>query len=177
MAVFPRFTRCAAALLACAAGAALAQSPASPTVPKALETGVSDPPAFVLHAKGVQVYDCKAAPNSDKFAWVLREPVADLSDSRGAHVGRHYAGPTWEAEDGSKAVGTIRARADAPDGKSIAWLLATARSSGAGMFDKVNLVQRINTVGGSAPAACVASEAGKETRVDYTADYVFYKAK
>ena len=40
----------------------------------------------------------------------------------------------------------------------------------------VTYIQRLNTVGGTAPtAACNAGVAGKKETVKYQADYVFYK--
>jgi hypothetical protein len=38
---------------------------------------------------------------------VLKAPDADLFDEGGRRIGRHFAGPTWEAsDDGSKVIGT-----------------------------------------------------------------------
>jgi hypothetical protein len=41
----------------------------------------------------------------------------------------------------------------------------------------VTFIQRLNTVGGVAPAtpACAAANAGARTTVPYSADYVFFK--
>ena len=42
---------------------------------------------------------------------------------------------------------------------------------------RTTFIQRINTVGGLAPeTGCGASTLNTETRVDYQADYVFWKA-
>ena len=69
-----------------------------------------------------------------------------------ARIGRHYAGPHWEALDGSKIAGTVKERADAPLADAIPWLLLTAKSVGPeGSFSKVTSIQRVNTVGGVAP--------------------------
>jgi hypothetical protein len=35
-------------------------------------------------------------------------------NGQGKRIGGHYAGPTWEANDGSKVVGEVLQRADAP---------------------------------------------------------------
>ena len=62
--------------------------------------------------------------------------------------------PTWEALDGSRLTGARVASAAAPDGKSIPWLLLRSTSSvGPGLFGDVTWVQRLDTVGGAAPAA------------------------
>ena len=47
--------------------------------------------------------------------WVFVAPEARLVDANGMLVGHHYAGPTWEAGDGSKVVGTVKAKVDSPD--------------------------------------------------------------
>ena len=109
----------------------------------------------------------------------LRRTEADLFDARGKRVGRHYAGPYWEANDGGKIIGSVKERADAPAVGAIPWLLLDAKRVGAaGVFGDVTSIQRVNTVGGMAPAAgCSGSTAGTVARVDYTADYYFFTAK
>jgi len=50
-------------------------------------------------------------------------------------IGKHYAGPTWESNDGSKVVGEVKARDDGPAPTAIPWLLLSAKStSGNGAF-------------------------------------------
>ena len=83
---------------------------------------------LILVAKGVQIYRCdskKDAPG--RFEWSFQAPEALLRDVGGKSVGRHYAGPTWEADDGSKIVGTVQARVDAPDKAAIPWLMPRRR--------------------------------------------------
>ena len=91
-------------------------------------------------------------------------------------MGKHYAGPTWESDDGSKVVGTVKARADAPAPDAIPWLLLAATESSAdGMLGKVKSIQRTDTRGGKPPAgACAAGEALK---VPYSAAYWFSRAR
>src|SRR6188768_2653338 len=127
-----------------------------------------------LAARGVQIYECKANAAGGQ-AWAFVAPEAELFDAQGRQVGKHYAGPHWEALDGSKIVGTVKTRSDAPDASAIPWLLLDAKSVGAnGRFSKVTSVQRINTAGGLAPATqpCDAKSLGAKSRVSYTADYV-----
>jgi hypothetical protein len=129
-----------------------------------------------LAARGVQIYECRSTPDAQpKTQWVFVAPEAELFDLEGKRVGRHFAGPHWEADDGSRIVGATKARSDAPQAGAIPWLLLAATSEGAeGRFAKVAHVQRINTVGGVAPAsACDAKSLGSVARVPYTADYVF----
>jgi hypothetical protein len=128
-------------------------------------------------ARGVQVYECRAdAAAAGGAKWVFVAPQAELFDAQGASRGTHYAGPHWEAADGSKIVGKLEARADAPQAGAIPWLLLSARSvGGAGRYAGVTSVQRVNTFGGETPARrCDAGSAGVVDRVPYTADYLLY---
>ena len=148
-----------------------------PTVPDNLK--VPDGQIVLLKAlgKGVQIYTCKAKTDDpSKFEWAFKAPEADLFNHKGEKIGKHYGGPTWEANDGSKVVGKVQARADAPDASAIPWLLLSAQShEGSGKFSTVTYLQRVNTVGGKAPTqGCDSSHVGTEARVDYTADYYFY---
>ena len=136
--------------------------------------------ALEADASGVQIYDCKASPNDPtNFEWTLRAPEAELFDLTGKRIGIHYGGPTWESYDGSKVVGDVKARSDAPDPKAIPWLLLTAKSaSGDGVFGRTASIQRAQTVGGKAPKQeCSAALAGNEARVRYTARYYFYEPR
>jgi Protein of unknown function (DUF3455) len=128
-------------------------------------------------AKGVQIYECKAKANDTKqFEWTLKAPEAELFDAQGKKTIKHYGGPTWEALDGSKVVGLVKAKADAPTASAIPWVLLQAKShEGNGSLSKVTYIQRVNTVGGKAPSlACNQSRANTESRENYTADYFFY---
>jgi hypothetical protein len=130
-----------------------------------------------ISARGVQIYECRSTPSGP--AWAFVAPEADLFDSRGANAGKHYAGPHWEAPDGSKIVGAVKARSDAPKADAIPWLLLTSRSVGsAGRYASVTSVQRVNTEGGVTPARqCNAGSLGATERVPYTADYVLLSGR
>jgi hypothetical protein len=67
-------------------------------------------------------------------------------------------------------------RADAPDPSAIPWLLLGAKEhEGGGVFSTVTHVQRLDTVGGVAPAeGCDEAHAGEEAREPYEATYAFY---
>jgi hypothetical protein len=71
---------------------------------------------FKATAEGVQIYVCKAkADEPDRLEWVLKAPDADLFDEQGRRIGRHFAGPTWEAlEDGNNVIGTLIEKTAAP---------------------------------------------------------------
>ena len=123
-----------------------------------------------------------AAPGrtqSRQYEWAFVGPEADLFDVRGSKIGRHYGGPHWEAADGSKVLGAVKERADAPAADAIPWLLLTAKSVGPdGSFSKVTSIQRVNTVGGVAPwAGCSQAAVGTSARIAYTADYYLFTAK
>ena len=156
----------------------LAACASAPTVPAALvpagETAVAR-----IAARGVQIYECRAKAGAPAGAeWAFVAPDAELFDASGYTVGKHYAGPHWEDADGSKLVGSVKARADAPAADAVPWLLLNAKSvGGAGRFAKVTSIQRINTVGGVAPTGgCDTTTLGKPARVPYTADYVLFAA-
>ena len=148
----------------------------APTVdmPAALKPHGGESLALIVPAKGVQIYQCRAKGNqAGAYEWAFVAPDADLFDVNGRKAGRHYAGPLWEATDGSKVSGKLTERADAPRAGAIPWLLLATKSVGPeGSFSRVTSIQRVNTVGGVAPrTGCYQSTAGTTARVPYTADY------
>ena len=152
-----------------------AQRPCPPQVPAAL-----DPPAGVtlaagVAASGVQVYVCSAPKPGEAPAWTLEGPHATLS--RGSEVvGIHFAGPTWQALDGSSVKGAKVASADAPVATAVPWLLLSGAPSGQGTFGQVTHVQRLETAGGKAPGGgCDASHIGQKVLVPYTSSYFMYR--
>ena len=147
-------------------------------VPDALRPATNELLATTVGARGVQVYECRARKDGSGHEWAFVAPDADLLDAQGKTIGRHGAGPYWQAVDGSRVVGTVKARAEAPASGSIPWLLLTTKSSGpVGAFSNVTSIQRVNTVGGIAPATpCTAQLTGTPARVPYTADYRLFIA-
>jgi uncharacterized protein DUF3455 len=159
-------------------------SPRQPTstlnVPDKLKPAVTESLSMIARAKGVQIYECRAKKDQPGgYEWAFVAPEADLFDARGKKIGRHYAGPHWESTDGSKILGAVKERAEAPTSDAIPWLLLTAKSVGPdGSFSKVTSIQRVNTAGGVAPAAgCSQAAAGTPARINYTADYYFFTAR
>jgi hypothetical protein len=149
-------------------------------IPASLRVPANEVLTQKLHAVGVQIYACSAGKDgAARFEWVLKGPDAALSDRAGSRIAKHYAGPTWEARDGSKVTGEVIAHADSPDANAVAWLLLSAKStSGSGMFAAVRFIQRLHTAGGKAPSAgCNQAAAGREVRVPYSAEYWFYGDK
>jgi hypothetical protein len=114
-----------------------------------------------------------------RYEWTLKAPEADLFDETGRKVGKHYAGPTWEALDGSKVVGEVKARDDGPDPKAIPWLLLNAKSnSPTGALSQIKSIQRLQTSEGKAPSTpCDRSTLQQVSRIPYKANYYFYAAK
>lgn len=157
--------------------AACCTRPHEPAVPAALAVPPDQKLLLSANAKGVQIYECRSdKADPTKFTWAFVAPEASLVDARGASIGKHYGGPTWEANDGSSVTGSVVARETAPAAGAIPWLLLSARSTaGSGVLSGTVSIQRIKTAGGNAPAeACDASHAGTVARVPYTAIYRFY---
>ena len=157
---------------ACVPGAAQ-PPPSQPPIPVPAVAGKSVVLVQAL-GTGTQIYICRKTAQG--YAWVLKAPDAALLGSDGSRIGRHYAGPTWEATDGSKVVGKVLASAKSPG--NVPWLLLSASPTGKGRFAKVTYVERAYTSGGVAPkTGADAAHAGAEVRVPYTATYIFYGAK
>jgi Protein of unknown function (DUF3455) len=95
--------------------------------------------------------------------------------------------PTWQSSFDSSAVwgekiSSVTAGADAscPNTGSIPCLLLKAAatregSNGPGLLAKTTYIQRLNTIGGSAPAA--SCHVGDQALIPYEADYSFFSAK
>ena len=137
-----------------------------PKVPASLQVPAGHELQFHLKGVGVQIYVwTQSATNPALFSWVFKAPHAVLLHHHEDLVGIHFAGPTWQANDGSKVVG-MKVASSIVDPKAIPWLLLAARSTGApaGLFSQVTHVQRIHTQGGVAPAAGCADR--KSTRLN-----------
>jgi hypothetical protein len=156
-------------------GAGVEAARAAEKVPAALQPPDGYTVAFTAKAKGVQIYastaDGGAAPK-----WTLEAPLAELTATNG--VIHHYAGPSWEAADGSKIVRDTDTPVVAVPAKQptsdIPWLLVKVTpDSSAGVLNKITYVQRISTQGGVAPSKPPV-RAGTKVGVPYTATYVFY---
>jgi hypothetical protein len=150
---------------------------AAQEVPKQIQPPANVQLLLQVHAKGDQVYTCKG--DAAQFTWTLKAPDAQLFDKDGKPFGKHFAGPSWEANDGSRVTGKAVANAPSPDADSIPWLLVNVVThEGSGVLSNVTTIQRLNTKGGKAPATgCDASHVGQEVRAPYSADYLFYVPK
>jgi uncharacterized protein DUF3455 len=172
-----RFRGFRLAVLLAAAMGGLPLPVAAQDVPEQLRPPPGELLQLQVHAKGDQVYVCKG--EGAQFSWTLKAPDAQLFDENRKPFGKHFAGPSWEANDGSRVVGKAVANLPSPDVDSIPWLLVTVVShDGTGVLSRVTSIQRVNTKGGKAPASgCDVSHAGQETRAAYSADYRFYAPK
>jgi Protein of unknown function (DUF3455) len=140
-----------------------------------------NPPADVtlsegFSARGVQIYVCSVPAAGGAPVWTLKAPHAVLF--QGGEVGAiHFAGPSWQAVDGSLVTGA-KVAAATPDPTAIPWLLLqAATNTGPGVFSDVTWLQRLDTVGGLAPATgCDADHVNAQVLVPYRANYFFYDA-
>ncbi|MBC7620281.1 MAG: DUF3455 domain-containing protein [Candidatus Saccharibacteria bacterium] len=128
---------------------------------------------------GEITYQCRAKKDmADQFEWVFVGPAAGLKDRNGAMVGKYYGPPaTWESKDGSKVMGTQVAVAPNGEGNIPNQLVKANPAMGAGAMQGLSYIQRVATVGGTAPkSACTKSNENEKQVVQYLADYIFYKA-
>jgi hypothetical protein len=143
----------------------------APEVPTAIQAPEGNKVHFQAYADGVQIYSWNGS------SWVFQAPEAILYDADGNVVGTHYVGPTWESNSGSKVVGARVSAAASPNANSIPLLLLRATATeGPGVLARTTYIQRVNTVGGTAPATQGAS-VGEVARIPYTAEYFFYRAE
>jgi hypothetical protein len=116
--------------------------------------------------RGDQIYGCL---NGN---WALKAPDAKLLNQEGSVIGRHFAGPTWQLNDGSRIKGKVVAKQVAPDATAVPWLLLES-VGGTGRLRAVRFIQRTGTHGGNAPDGSCSQSAMR--RVRYTATYSFYE--
>jgi hypothetical protein len=170
-----------------------------PRVPGDIEVAPGNKAFLVGHGVGTQNYIC--LPAGTGFAFALFTPEATLFDPRDKQqIITHYNSPnnnpfdpsdkgviraTWEdSRDTSTVWGAIvqpssDANFVAPG--AIPWLRvkvvgAQDGPTGGDRLSGTTFIQRVNTVGGSAPpSGCAAlGDVGKKAFVPYTADYFFY---
>jgi hypothetical protein len=184
-------------LLACLSVAGAASSAAAarpdpiipPPMPANLEVPEGNRPFLMVHAYGTQNYICLVAGQP----WAFIGPQATLfNDARQTLT--HFlsinpiddgAAATWQHSRDSSAI-WARAVESSTDPDyvqpgAVAWLKlrvvgALAGPTGGVKISRTTFVQRVNTVGGSAPSdTCPA--VGARAFVPYETDYIFYKAE
>ncbi len=157
------------AMLTAPATSALADDNRAPEVPE--DIAVEDGNKVHFHGFGVgfQIYTWNGTN------WGNAVPEAVLFHGENGVVVIHSVGPTWESNSGSKVVGELPPKSVIVDPNAIPWLRLNAKSpEGPGIFANTSFIQRVNTVGGKAPATDGAF-IGQVARVPYTADYFFYR--
>ena len=144
--------------------------PAPPSVPDPLQVPDGSTVFLIGHAVGVQIYSC------NDTGWSLVAPCANLFDDQGELIITHFAGPTWQANDGSTVVGNAEASVSV-NPTAIPWVRLSAASTTPGQLGSTTNIQRIATTGGIAPPAADrnAIAAGTLAEVPYTADYYFWR--
>lgn len=167
-----RVAALAAALVATltAHGEAFAKAPAT-LVPADAQ------PVTTLSAAGVQIYSCEYDKDRH-LGWVFKSPSATLYDGAGHAAVVHSAGPSWQAEDGSRVIGHALASAPSETAQSVPQLLLRAEQAGGvgsgGLLSGVRYVQRLDTVGGAMPPDACTTE-HQIGNSPYLAHYVFLK--
>ena len=145
---------------------------ASVSVAQTTKESIDAPPHSTLLLRalgsGDQIYGCVNG------SWVLKAPDAKLLDQEGSVIGRHFAGPTWQLNDGSRVKGRAVAKQVAPDTTGVPWLLLES-VDGTGRLRAVRFIRRTETHGGRAPNG--SCRQGATLRVPYTATYSFYEAE
>jgi hypothetical protein len=165
-----------------------------PPVPAVLAVSAEFKPFAIARGIGTQNYTCMPAGKS--YAWTFHGPLATLFIGQGDQIMTHFlsANPaqsgalraTWQD---SKDTSTVWASAIATYSESdyvaagaIPWLTleVVGRQLGPLGGDRLmgtRFIQRVNTVGGQAPAdGCRnARDVGTRAFVPYSTDYVFYR--
>ena len=194
---------CATALAVAVTGALPQPAHADPVTPPAVPGNIQVPAgakAFLVgHGVGTQNYIC--LPNGTGFAYALFTPEATLFDHGDRQqVTTHYFSPNNNPFDPSDK-GVIRATWEHSRDTSTVWAAATAMSTDANFvalgaipwvllkvvgaqdgpthgerLSATTFIQRLNTIGGSAPSDGCAklADVGTKAFVPYTADYFFY---
>ena len=165
-------------LVAVAAALSLTQvahaGPPAPDVPPQIRVDQDNNKVFLIgHAVGVQIYTCNGS------TWSSAVPRANLYDDNGKLIITHFRGPTWQAKDGSRAVGTVVNHVNL-DQTAIDWVLLSTTTTPGPDGDRLvdtTFIQRLDTTGGLQPPAadCTTATANTVVESPYTAEYVFWK--
>jgi hypothetical protein len=165
----------AAALCACA-GSPMTMKVDNTTLPEAVRVPMGQKVMMATTGVGQITYECREKKDTaGQHEWAFVGPMATLYGTDRKAVGKYYAGPTWEAADGSTVSGKQVGVAPASAGNIPLQLVKADRSMAGGAMAGVSYIQRLNTKGGVAPSTpCDATTKGQRQQVAYEADYVFY---
>jgi hypothetical protein len=174
-----------------------------PRVPDILKVEDGNTLFRVGHGVGTQNYVCAPSATSPTgYAFSLFTPQATLFDDGGNQLTTHFFSPNGDPNVKPPEAGAIRATwEDSRDTSrvwaavaqqslderfvqkdAVAWLLlqtsgVAAGPTGGDRLTKTTFIQRVNTVGGVAPATGCSTfeDLGRKVFVPYFADYFFYK--
>ena len=176
--------------------AARAQGVTPPPVPANLEVPAQSQAFLLGRGVGTQNYICAPSASLGQVAWTLFTPQATLFSDQGGQLTTHFFSPnpveghivraTWED---SRDTSTVWARAIASSldpnfvtPGAIPWVLllvvgTQVGPTGGSTLSATTFIQRLNTVGGAAPATGCdrLTDVGSKAFVPYTADYFFFK--
>jgi Protein of unknown function (DUF3455) len=173
--------------------AAYAQGVTPPTVPDSLRVGPGNVAFLLGRGVGTQNYVCQPADSLGRVAWTLFTPEATLFSDEADQLTTHFFSPnpveaavvpTWQdSRDTSIVWAKGIASVPDPTGQgAIPWVKLQAAGTQAGptggtTLSRTTFVQRVNTVGGSAPSVGCDNppDIGRKAFIPYTADYFFYK--
>jgi len=175
--------------------AAHAQVVTPPPVPTDLQVPAGNEAFLLGRGVGTQNYVCQPAGSLGRVAWTLFTPQATLFNDQDEQLITHFFSPnpeegvvvrvTWEDSRDTSIVWAraIASVADPNNSGAIPWLKLQKAGTQVGptggtTLSRTTFIQRLNTVGGSAPATgCdIPTDIGHKAFVPYTADYFFYKA-
>ena len=182
------------ALFATAVSLSADQNVVAPPVPGDIEAPAGNRPYLVAHAFGTQNQICLPRPSGVGLGWTLFGPQATLYNERGEQLLTHFLSanpveggtprPTWQQSRDSSAVWALAVVPSSDPNYvqpgAIPWLLlrvvgAQDGPAGGDRMSRTTFIQRVNTVGGSAPTTDCPTF-GAKLLVPYEADYVFYRA-
>lgn len=149
-------------------------------LPSAVQVPAGNMVALYTNAKGNITWECKVDPkNNAQAKWAFAGPRAILNDKKGNHVVSYFGPPaTWESLDGSSLTGKQLAVSPSEKGSIPMQLVQANPSARSGALQGVTYIQRINLKGGAAPAkGCSTNKLGHKVVVNYSGDYLFWKAK
>lgn len=149
-------------------------------LPNEVQVPAGNKVAMYTSAKGNITWECKVdAANAEKAAWAFAGPRAILSDNKGNVLVSYFGPPaTWESLDGSSITGEQLAISPSEKGSIPMQLVKANESARSGELKDVTYIQRINLNGGAAPeTGCSIDKVGHKVVVNYSGDYLFWKAK
>jgi len=169
-----------------------------PMVPPGLDVEAGNEVFLLGRGVGTQNYVCAPCDPTNQncplgVAFTLFTPQATLFNDQGEQLITHFSSPnpneggairvSWQDSRDTSSVWAKLVKAAIVRSDSIPWVLLNVKDTGtqAGptgdRLTKTTFMQRVNTVGGLAPAVgCLSSaDLGHQAFIPYTADYFFYK--